>query len=100
MVQHRAPAGADEAKALEGGYVSEAAVIELARQAGLYLEARSEVNANPADKADHEGGVWRLLPGLSLCRDLEGEAAAACRAEWGAIGESDRMTLRFRKPVQ
>jgi predicted methyltransferase len=99
VVQHRAPAGADEAKALEGGYVSEAAVIELARQAGLYLEARSEVNANPADSADHEAGVWRLLPGLSLCRELEAEAAAACRAEWGAIGESDRMTLRFRKPL-
>lgn len=101
LVQHRAPAGADMAKALEGGYVGEAAVIDLARQAGLFLEARSEVNANPADTADHEAGVWRLLPGLSLCRDLEEDtAAAACRAEWGAIGESDRMTLRFRKPLQ
>jgi predicted methyltransferase len=82
------------------GYVSEQGVIELARGAGLYLEARSEVNANPADTGDYEGGVWTLPPSLSYCREVEGEdEMTACRDQYRAIGESDRMTLRFRKPL-
>jgi predicted methyltransferase len=82
------------------GYLSEQAVIELARGAGLYLEARSEVNANPADTRDYEGGVWTLPPGLSQCRDIESEdEITECREQYRAIGESDRMTLRFRKPL-
>jgi predicted methyltransferase len=100
VVQHRAKEGSDPAQTSEMGYVSEQAVIELARAAGLYLEARSEVNANPADKKDHEGGVWSLPPSLSLCRDSENEdEIAACQEKYRAIGESDRMTLRFRKPL-
>jgi predicted methyltransferase len=100
VVQHRAAAGADPVKSAETGYVPEAAVIELARQAGLYLEAKSEVNANPRDSRDHDGGVWTLPPGLALCQEIELEAElAACQAKYQAIGESDRMTLRFRKPV-
>ena len=101
LVQHRAPAGSDPAKTAENGYLSEQAVIELASAAGLYLEARSEVNANPNDTADHESGVWTLPPGLALCRDVEGEdEIAACQAKYRAIGESDRMTLRFLKPLR
>ena len=101
LVQHRAPAGSDPAKTAENGYLSEQAVIELASAAGLYLEARSEVNANPNDTTDHESGVWTLPPGLALCRDVEGEdEIAACQAKYRAIGESDRMTLRFRKPLR
>lgn len=100
LVQHRAVAGSDPAESSEMGYVSEQAVIELARNAGLYLEARSEVNANPADSKDYENGVWSLPPGLSMCRQIEGEdEMAACREKFQAIGESDRMTLRFRKPL-
>lgn len=100
VVQHRAADDADPVKSAETGYVPEAAVIALAKRAGLYLEARSEVNANPADSRDHAGGVWSLPPGLALCREMEDEAeAAACTAKYLAIGESDRMTLRFRKPV-
>lgn len=100
VVQHRAAAGADPVKSAETGYVPEAAVIELARKAGLYLEAKSEVNANPSDSRDHEGGVWTLPPGLALCEEIELAAElAACQAKYQAIGESDRMTLRFRKPV-
>ena len=100
VVQHRAAAGADPAQTAGTGYVPEAAVIELARKAGLYLEARSEVNANPRDSRDHEGGVWSLPPGLALCEEIEVEAElAACQAKYQAIGESDRMTLRFRKPI-
>jgi predicted methyltransferase len=100
VVQHRARDGADPSESANNGYLSEAAVIELARKAGLYLEARSEVNANPADSRDHINGVWTLPPSLSLCGEIEAEAERAdCEAKYRAIGESDRMTLRFRKPL-
>lgn len=100
VVQHRAPDDADPKVSAESGYVSERAVIELARKAGLYLEARSEVNANPADTRDYEQGVWTLPPGFALCAAIESEEGiAACRAKYAEIGESDRMTLRFRKPA-
>ena len=100
VVQHRAADGAS-AEAMDGtGYLTEQVVIDLARGAGLYLEARSEVNGNPNDSHDHESGVWTLPPSLSLCRDVEGEEEIAdCQAKYRAIGESDRMTLRFRKPL-
>jgi len=100
VVQHRAPDDADPVKSAATGYVSEAAVIELARKAGLYLEGRSEVNANPADSRDHPEGVWSLPPGLAVCGQIEAEAErTACEDKYRAIGESDRMTLRFRKPL-
>ena len=100
VVQHRASADADPVKSAETGYVPEAAVIALAGKAGLYLEAKSEVNANPRDSRDHVGGVWTLPPGLELCKEIEDAAElAACQSKYGAIGESDRMTLRFRKPI-
>lgn len=101
VVQHRADQGTDPMQTSEMGYVSEQGVIELARRAGLYLEARSDVNANPADSKDYEGGVWTLPPSLSYCRDMESEdEMATCMAQYRAIGESDRMTLRFRKPLE
>ena len=100
VVQHRAPDEADPLKSAATGYVSEAAVIELARKAGLYLEARSEVNANPADSRDHPEGVWTLPPGFALCSEMQaGAERTACEDRYRAIGESDRMTLRFRKPA-
>lgn len=100
VVQHRALEGADAAETAQSGYVPEAAVIELARKAGLYLEARSEVNANPADTREHAGGVWTLPPSFGQCQELaDEEEKAACMAKYEAIGESDRMTLRFRKAV-
>ena len=99
VVQHRAPDGTDPTETAKTGYVSEEAVIAMAAAAGLELEARSEVNANPKDTHDHEFGVWTLPPSLRKCRDIEdGEAKTACEMEWKAIGESDRMTLKFRKP--
>jgi predicted methyltransferase len=101
VVQHRAAEGSDPKVSAESGYVSERTVIELARNAGLYLEARSEVNANPLDSKDYAGGVWSLPPGLSMCEEIESEVGiAACREQYMAIGESDRMTLRFRKPLE
>jgi predicted methyltransferase len=100
LVQHRADNGADPMLSAENGYVSEDAVIALAGTAGLYLEARSEINANPDDTKDHEDGVWSLPPGLALCREIENEdELASCRKLYQAVGESDRMTLKFRKPL-
>jgi predicted methyltransferase len=99
VVQHRADAGTNPAETAEMGYVSEEAVIEIAEAAGLVLAARSEVNANPADKHNHAEGVWSLPPGLDTCSEIDEAAAKAeCEAPYRAIGESDRMTLRFTKP--
>jgi predicted methyltransferase len=93
--QHRAPEGSDPAAGT--GYVPESYVIEAARKAGLELDARSELNANPKDTRDHPFGVWTLQP---VRRSTEGgrTLSEAERAHYDAIGESDRMTLRFRKP--
>ena len=74
----------------DSGYVSEAYVIKLAEAAGLRLDARSEINANPRDTKDHPHGVWSLPP-TYMGKDVD-------RDKLAAIGESDRMTLRFRKP--
>lgn len=90
VVQHRAEAGTDPKVTAKSGYVSEAAVRELAENAGLVFEAAAEINANPKDGKDHPEGVWTLPPGLAL-GDVD-------REKYTAIGESDRMTLRFRKP--
>jgi predicted methyltransferase len=91
VVDHRAPEGSPAAADPESGYITEARVIELATAAGFVLEERSEVNANPNDTHDHPEGVWTLPPTLRL-----GEQD---RERYVAIGESDRMTLRFRKPA-
>lgn len=90
VVEHRAPSGADLETMKRSGYVTEDYVIELATQAGFHLKAKSEINANPDDDADHPKGVWTLPPSLAL-----GEQD---RDAYLAIGESDRMTLRFIKP--
>lgn len=94
--QHRAPEGADPRAGT--GYVPESYVIEAARRAGLVLDARSEINANPRDTRDHPFGVWTLPP---VRRASQGARTltAAERAAYDAVGESDRMTLRFRKPT-
>jgi predicted methyltransferase len=91
VVEHRAAPGTDRATMRKSGYMTQAYVIELAEKAGFVLEASSEVNANPKDTADHPKGVWTLPPSLRL-----GEED---REKYLAIGESDRMTLRFRKPA-
>ena len=82
-----------------GGLSRTLRVCRMAEAAGLVFEGRSEVNANPRDNHDHEFGVWTLPPSLRACRDIEDEAEkAACTDTYRAIGESDRMTLKFRKP--
>ena len=70
--------------------MTEAYVIEIAEKAGFRFAGSSEANANPKDTKDYEAGVWTLPPVLRL-----GEKD---RAKYVAIGESDRMTLKFVKP--
>ncbi len=91
VVEHRAKPGTDLDIMIASGYVTQAHVEQLARRAGFVLEESSEINANPADNSDHPAGVWSLPPTLRL-----GEQD---RQKYIAIGESDRMTLRFRKPL-
>nr|WP_242111898.1 methyltransferase [Luteimonas aquatica] len=88
VVEHRAKADvpADDGS----GYVGQAQVIALAEAAGFKLDAQSEINANPKDTKDHPNGVWTLPP--------SNDHPAADDAKYQAIGESDRMTLRFVKP--
>jgi predicted methyltransferase len=92
VVDHRAKPGTGLEAMKTSGYLTEALVIELATRAGFVLEDRSEVNANPRDSADHPNGVWTLPP--------TNRHDAADDAKYRAIGESDRMTLRFRKPAR
>ena len=87
VVQHRAKPGTETDP--RRGYLTEAEVIALAEAAGFRLAASSEINANPADTADHPEGVWTLPPALRL-GDTD-------REKYLAIGESDRMTLRFER---
>ena len=90
VVEHRANAGVDPKTSAKTGYIPEQSVIDLAKSVGFELAAKSEVNANPKDTHDHEGGVWALPPTL---RNGDKD-----RAKYTAIGESDRMTLKFVKP--
>lgn len=90
VVQHRAKADANPDESAKQGYLPEAFVIQQAEAAGFKLAGKSEVNANPRDTKDHPEGVWTLPPTLEL-KDKD-------RAKYVAIGESDRMTLRFVKP--
>ncbi|WP_444942218.1 class I SAM-dependent methyltransferase [Microbulbifer sp. ZKSA004] len=90
IVEHRAKPGTSMEDMVKSGYVTQEYVIDLAKKAGFEFEEASEVNANPKDTADHPKGVWTLPPVMRL-----GEED---REKYLAIGESDRMTLRFRKP--
>jgi predicted methyltransferase len=91
VVQHRGdPAVTQDPKAGKG-YVNEDYVIELAKKAGFELAGKSEINANPKDTKDYAEGVWTLPPSFRLGDED--------RKKYSAIGESDRMTLKFVKPA-
>lgn len=90
VVEHRALPGSSMEIMETTGYVTEAYVIEIAEKAGFEFVASSEINANPKDLTDYPAGVWTLPPSYRLGDDD--------RDEYTAIGESDRMTLKFRKP--
>jgi len=92
IVQHRGSADLTLEQMKKTAYVSEEKVIELAELSGLELDARSEINANPNDTKDYARGVWTLPPTLAAGDDG--------RDRYLAIGESDRMTLRFIKPAE
>ena len=89
VVDHRLPASMTQDATASTGYLHEAWVIKTIEAAGFKLVAKSDINANPKDKADHPKGVWALPPVLANKDDK--------RADYVAIGESDRMTLKFVK---
>ena len=91
VVEHRAAPGSSTELMIKSGYVTEQQVIDYALAAGFTLAARSEINANAKDTKDHPAGVWTLPPVLRL-KDVD-------RDKYLAIGESDRMTLKFTKPA-
>lgn len=90
MVEHRAAALTDVTSVAVEGYIDEAYLIRVAEQVGFTFVASSEINANPRDTKDHPKGVYTLPPTLALGLER--------REHYLAIGESDRMTLKFSKP--
>jgi predicted methyltransferase len=90
--EHRANQDTPEELLKNKGYVPQAYVIELAEKAGFVLVATSEVNANPKDTKDYDEGVWALPPTFAY-KDKDHD-------KYAAIGESDRMTLKFVKPAR
>lgn len=92
VVDHRAKPGTTLEQDKDSGYLPVEVVVKLATDAGFKLEAQSEINANPKDTKDYPKGVWTLPPTLAL-KDVD-------RDKYLAIGESDRMTLKFVKPAK
>lgn len=90
VVEHRAPAGFTEEQQIKSGYVTEAYVKSVAKAAGFEFVGDSPVNNNPKDTKDYPKGVWTLPPTLAM-GDVD-------KQKYLAIGESDRFTLKFRKP--
>ncbi len=88
IIEHRRAEGLPHDP--ESGYIHQKRIVDLMRKHGFELAASSEINSNPKDTTDHPEGVWTLPPGLALGEEK--------RAEYLAIGESDRMTLKFVKP--
>lgn len=92
LVEHRGDPDIEQDPQAESGYVTEAATVRMVEKAGFALVDSTEINANPKDTRDHPSGVWTLPPVLRL-GDQD-------REKYLAIGESDRMTLKFRKPAE
>ena len=80
-------------------YMAKASIVEAAERAGLVLDGESEINANPADTKDHPFGVWTLPPFARTSPFGEDPDPEFDRTKYDAIGESDRHTLRFKKPA-
>ena len=90
VVEHQLPESASDEAMKKSGYMKRSYVVAAAQKAGFELKASSDVNANTRDTADHPKGVWTLPPSLAL-KDQD-------REKYLAIGESNRMTLKFVKP--
>jgi len=102
VVEHRAdprPETVANNRPASDGYVAKATIVAAARKAGLVLEAESEVNANAKDTKDHPFGVWTLPPNSWTAPRGGVTPAGFDAAKYKAVGESDRQTLRFRKPA-
>lgn len=97
IVQHRALDDATPEWEKRTGYVREDWLVEKVESAGFQLEASSDLNHNPKDPREHEAGVWSLPPSLRACRSVEESQRSRCLDTYENIGESDRMTLRFRR---
>lgn len=96
--EHRADPRSEKAAGADG-YLNTATVIAIAEKAGFKLDAQSEINANPKDTKDHPFGVWTLPPVKRTAPGGQPADPNFDRSKYDAIGESDRMTLRFRKPA-
>lgn len=99
VVEHRLPETASQDPRGTTGYVQESYIKDMAKRAGFEFVASSEVNANPNDTADHPFGVWTLPPSSRLPEDGSDEAIDFEPELYKNIGESDRATLKFRKPL-
>jgi predicted methyltransferase len=94
VVQHHAPDNtSDEWANGSHGYMKKSVVIDKIVAAGFEFEAESDINANEKDQPSGDDIVWRLPPTYATSRDNE-----ELKAKYAAIGESNRMTLKFRKP--
>jgi len=96
--EHRGAPGGVQDVAAASGYVQEAYIKQMAEEAGFVFDKAAEINANPADTKDHPFGVWTLPPVRRSSARGEPDNPAFDHAKYDAIGESDRMTLRFLKP--
>jgi len=96
--QHRLAPDEDQDPAAANGYVQEAFVKQLAAEAGFVFVASSEINANETDTKDHPFGVGTLPPQSLTAPQGKAPDPTFDRSKYDAIGESDRMTLKFRKP--
>lgn len=99
VVQHRLPESATQDPNGETGYVQESYIKDMAKRAGFEFVASSEVNANPRDTADHPFGVWTLPPASYVPTDAKEIPEDFDPELFKNIGESDRATLKFRKPL-
>jgi len=99
IVEHRLPESAVQNPIGSSGYVQESYMKDLAIRAGFEFVASSEVNANPRDTADHPFGVWTLPPRSRLPKEGSDEAKGFDAELYKNVGESDRATLKFRKPL-
>ncbi|MEO9969797.1 MAG: hypothetical protein ABJG15_08235 [Hyphomonadaceae bacterium] len=99
VIEHRLPSSAEQDPQGGAGYVHQDYAIALGEAAGFELAGTSEINANPADTADHPFGVWTLPPASYGTRDGVELPEGFDNAKYVAIGESDRFTLKFVKPT-
>lgn len=99
VVEHRLPESAVQDPKGKSGYVQESYMKALAKAAGFEFVASSEINANPRDTADHPYGVWTLPPASRMPKDDDPKKDGFNAELYKNIGESDRATLKFRKPL-